>query len=139
MVVAQCNAVAVLRHRLRSKTRVMVPRCACPARELFCTTMKAQTLGLSLLLSAAPAALAVPSSELQHVLTNIADYADAATGGLFGTVAKGVSAVLDDIEHVAEDKGHSVEEATEKWVNWLGRKMIKQNGLTCTSAAPSLM
>lgn len=101
--------------------------------------MKAQTLGLSLLLSAAPAVRAVPSSELQHVLANIAEYADAATGGLFGTVAKGVSVALDELEHVAEEKIHWTEETTEKWFDGLGREMIKQNGLTCASRAPSLM
>ena len=47
------------------------------------TTMKAQTLGLSLLLTATPAVRAVSSSELQHVLANIAEYTDAATGGLY--------------------------------------------------------
>ncbi|KZV76370.1 hypothetical protein PENSPDRAFT_646398 [Peniophora sp. CONT] len=92
--------------------------------------MKGLSLGLSLLLTAVSAVHAVPSSELQHVFANIAEYADAATGGLFGTVAKGMNNAIGEIANIAEEEIRWNEGAAEKWVDGLGREMIKQNGLT---------
>lgn len=74
---------------------------------------------------------------LQHFFANIAEYSDAATGGLFGAVAKGVSSALDEIEHVAREKVYWTEDNTEKWFGGLGREMIEQNGPTCASSLHS--
>ena len=66
-----------------------------------------------------PASWAVPTSNLQTILSEVGDL----SGGVFGGIAKG-------IEHVAEDVFNRGKEKVEQWVQD-GREFVKQNGLVC--------
>jgi hypothetical protein len=106
-------------------------------RAFTTTTMRA----LTLLLTAAPAALAVPSSEFQVVLNNVAQYTEAATGGLFGTVSKGLAGAVEAVEAALASSEDGIAKAgqwaadelagAEQWADALGRQFVKQNGLIC--------
>lgn len=76
-------------------------------------------------LLALPGAFAVPNSELQDVINELAGYTDL-TQAIFGQAAKGVAHVVEDVEK-ALTKG--AKEA-ESWMD-KGREFVKQSGITC--------